>query len=418
MAADSSPGATAAPTHSLDLEALRARFPALQRMEAGYPVAYFDGPGGTQVPREVGEAITDHLYHHNGNRRWAYPASAETDAAVAGAREAMADFLGAGSDDVTFGPNMTTLAYHFSRSLAPRLQAGDEIVVTRLDHFANIAPWEVLVAERGVVLREVPFRPEDGTLDLDAFEAALGPRTRLVAIGWASNALGTVVDVDHLVRLARSRGIMTFVDAVHSAPHLLPNVRDLGCDVLACSPYKFYGPHSGVLCASSDLLNDLDVPRLTCAPQIAPERFETGTQSHEAMAGARAAVDFLASLGDGETRRARLESAFGVMHRNGQALVERMWTGLGEVPGVQVFGPDPGLPRTPTVSFTVHGHEARDVVGHLSSRYGIFASHGNFYAAHVPADLGVHGGLVRAGCAVYTTEAEVERLIEGVAALT
>lgn len=398
-----------------DVEEIRAAFPALGREHAGKPVAYFDGPGGTQVPRVVADAITEHLLHHNGNRRWAYPTSAETDAAVEEARDAMADLLGCTADDVAFGSNMTTLTYHLSRTLGRSMEPGDEVVVTRLDHLANVSPWKALEAERGVVVREVPFHPEDGTLDLDAYRAALGPRTRLVALGWASNALGTVTNLLPLLEDAKAVGARTFVDAVHSVPHLLPAARALGCDFLACSPYKFYGPHAGVLYAPAELMDELDPPRLSCAPQVAPERFETGTQSHEDMAGITAMVDFLAGLADGGTRRERLGRAYAALHARGEVLLERMWSGLAALPGVRLFGPPPGGARTPTLSFTVDGRDARSVAEHLSSRHGVFLSHGSFYAAYVPEDLGVTGGLVRAGCVAYTTQSEVDRLIAGVA---
>jgi cysteine desulfurase family protein (TIGR01976 family) len=399
------------------VEDIRAAFPALARVHAGRPVAYFDGPGGTQVPRVVADAIADHLLHHNGNRGWAFPTSEESDAAVARARAAVADLLGCRPQDVAFGANMSTLTFHLSRALAPRLQPGDELVVTRLDHLANVAPWQRLQAERGVVLREVPFHPGDGTLDLDAYAAALSPRTRLVALGWASNALGTVTDLAPLIRQAREVGALSFVDGVHSVPHLLPDVPALGCDFLACSPYKFYGPHAGVLYARAELLDQLDVPRLPCAPQAAPDRFETGTQSHENLAGIAAAIDFIADCADGATRRARLEHAYAALHERGDQLLERLWRGLEQVPGVRCFGPPPGSARTPTLSFVLAGHEARAVAAHLSARHGVFVSDGNFYAAHVPGDLGVRGGLVRAGCMCYTTAAEVERLVTGVAEL-
>ncbi|GMV06615.1 MAG: cysteine desulfurase-like protein [Gemmatimonadota bacterium] len=397
------------------VDEIRAAFPALAREHAGRPVAYFDGPGGTQVPRAVADAITDHLLHHNGNRRWAYPTSAETDAAVEEAREAMGDLLGCTPDDVVFGPNMTTLTYHLSRTLGRTLAPGDEVVVTRLDHLANVSPWRALEAERGVVVREIPFHPEDGTLDTDAYAAALGPRTKLVALGWASNALGTVTNLVPLLAQAKAAGALTFVDGVHSVPHLLPAARALGCDFLACSPYKFYGPHAGVLYAPAELVDELDAPRLPCAPQAAPERFETGTQSHEDMAGITATVDFLAGLAEGGTRRERLGRGYAVLHERGELLLERMWHGLAALDGVRLFGPPPGHPRTPTVAFTVEGKDARAVAQHLSSRHGVFVSHGSFYAAHVPEDLGVAGGLVRAGCACYTTEEEVDRLVQAVA---
>ena len=396
------------------VEEIRAFFPALRRRHAGVPVAYFDGPGGTQVPQTVVDAMAEHLLHHNGNRRWAYPASAETDAAVVAAREAMAVLLGCGAGDVVFGPNMTTLTYHLSRTLGRSMGPGDEIVVTRMDHLANVSPWKALETERGVVVREVPFHAEDGSLDTAAYEAALGPRTRLVALGWASNAMGTINDLLPLLEQARSVGALTFVDGVHSVPHLLPAARAMGCDFLACSPYKFYGPHAGAMYVAAEMLDALDVPRLPCAPQSAPERFETGTQNHEALAGVTATVDFLASLADGDTRRARLGRAYSAMHARGEALVARLWDGLGEVPGLTRYGPPPGRPRTPTVAFTVPGYDARAVASHLSEKHGVFVSHGNFYAAYVPEDLGVVGGLVRAGCACYTTEDEVDRLVDGV----
>ena len=406
---------TETPPRVASVEEIRAAFPALGRVHAGAPVAYFDGPGGTQVPRVVADAITDHLLHHNGNRRWAYPTSAETDAAVEEARAAMADLLGCTPSDVAFGPNMTTLTYHLSRTLGRAMEAGDEVVVTRLDHLANVSPWRALEYERGVVIREVPFRPEDGTLDEEAYRAALGPRTRLVALGWASNALGTITNLLPLIEAAKAVKAWTFVDGVHSVPHLLPAARAMGCDFLACSPYKFYGPHAGVLYAPSEVMNTLEAPRLSCAPQVAPERFETGTQSHEDLAGITATVDFLAGLTDGATRRERLGRAYAVLHARGEALVARLWEGLQGTPGVRVYGPPPGHPRTPTVSFTVDGLDARSVAGHLSRHHGVFVSHGHFYAACVPQDLGVEGGLVRAGCACYTTEDEVDRLLVGVA---
>jgi cysteine desulfurase family protein (TIGR01976 family) len=399
------------------VETIRGVFPALLREHAGRPVAYFDGPGGTQVPRQVVDAVTRHLVHHNANRRWAYPSSAETDAQVDAARRGMADFLGCHPADVIFGPNMTTLTFHLSRAVGRTLGRGDEVVVTRLDHLANVWPWKALEAERGVRVREVRFEPSDGTLDLGALDGAITSRTRVVAVGWASNALGTVTNLLPVVERARSVGAMTFVDAVHAAAHLLPAVRALGCDFLACSPYKIYGPHAGVLYARAELVDDLDVPRLPCSPQDAPERFETGTGSFEAMAGTLAAVDFLASLSAGGTRRERLGTVYAELHRRGEGLLARMWAGLEEMPGVKLYGPPPGSRRTPTLAFTVAGRDARSVAEHLAEAHAVFVSHGHFYAAHVTEDLGVETGLVRAGCACYTTEEEVDRLIQGVAEL-
>ena len=400
---------------TLPVDEIRRAFPALRREHAGRPVAYFDGPGGTQVPESVVVAMSEYLIGHNANRRWAYPTSAETDAGVESARQGMADLLGCSASDVVFGPNMTTLTYHVSRTMARTMSPGDEVVVTRLDHMANVSPWRALEAERGVTVKEVPFRAEDGTLDDAAVAAAVTPRTKLVAVGWASNVLGTITNLVPLIGQAKAVGAMVFVDAVHAAAHLLPAARALGCDFLTCSPYKFYGPHAGVMYAPAELLDALDVPRLPCSPQGAPERFEVGTPSFEAMAGSLAAVDFLASLSSGETRRKRLGLTYAALHARGEELVSRLWTGLAALPGVTLYGPPPGTPRTPTVAFTVEGKDARGVARHLAERHGVFVSHGHFYATGVTEDLGVETGLVRAGCACYTSAEEVERLVAGVA---
>src|SRR5262245_59406380 len=309
----------------LDTAAVRAAFPALGRVHGGAPVAYFDGPGGTQVPRSVVDAVSDYLLHHNANTHWVYPTSVETDAALAAAREALADFVGGRASEIAFGANMTTLAFHLGRALARRWSPGDEIVVTELDHHANVDPWRQLAGERALTVRTVHFRPETGQLDMAELAATLGPRTRLLAIGAASNLLGTINDVRRAADLAHAAGAQVFVDAVHYAPHALVDVAALGADYLACSAYKFYGPHVGILWGRHVLVEQLDGPRLEPGPDDAPERLETGTQNHEGMVGAAAAVDFLASLGEGATRRARLQAAFAMLHARGQLLGERLW---------------------------------------------------------------------------------------------
>jgi len=400
------------------VEEIRRHFPALDRKHEGLPVAYFDGPGGTQVPRQVVDAVSDYLLHHNANTHWQYPTSRETDAALAAARQALADFLQAAPDEIAFGANMTTLTFHLARSLGRAWGAGDEIVVTELDHHANVDPWRALAQERGVTVRTVAMRPQTGQLDGEDLERALNSHTRILAIGAASNALGTVNDVRRAVELAHARGALAFVDAVHAAPHALPEVKAVGCDFLACSAYKFYGPHLGVLFGRRDLVNALDAPKVEPAPNSSPEKLETGTQNHEGIVGAAAAVDFLASLAAGASRRGRLETAFAALHERGQALVERLWTGLSDLPGVKMYGPPPSAPRTPTVAFTVAGHTS-DEVSLALARRAVFVSSGDFYASTAVRRLGQEkDGLVRAGCACYTTEEEVERLIAGVAELT
>ncbi|HYY43540.1 MAG TPA: cysteine desulfurase-like protein [Pyrinomonadaceae bacterium] len=393
---------------------IRAHFPALTRTHNGHAVAYFDGPGGTQVPRVVVEAMNDYLFHHNANTHWAYPTSAETDALIEAARLAVADFLNAAPHEIAFGANMTTLAFHLSRALGRRLGAGDEIVVTELDHHANVAPWRALERERGLVVRTVRLHTETGQLDWEDFARQVNARTRLVAVGAASNALGTLTDVRRAGELARAVGALLFVDAVHYAPHVLTDVRALDCDFLACSAYKFYGPHVGILYGRHELLADFDFPKLVPAPDSTPERVETGTQNHEGIMGAAAAVDFLASLAPGAARRERLQTTFSGLHARGAKLGAQLWAGLADIHSVQLYGPPPTAPRTPTIGFTVRGVSSTEVAERLAAE-GLFASHGDFYAATIieRLQLGVEG-LVRAGCACYTTQAEVERLIEAV----
>ena len=396
---------------------LREYFPALERVHHGEAVAYFDGPGGTQVPRSVAKAMTDYLFHHNANTHWAYPTSEETDAMVLRARETLADFLNAAPNEIAFGANMTTLAFHLARALGRSFGTGDEIVVTELDHHANVAPWRALEKERGITVRVAKMNAATGQLDWDDFTRQLNARTKVVAIGAASNALGTITDVRRAAALAHDFGAQVFVDAVAYAPHVLVDVRDFDCDFLSCSAYKFYGPHIGVLYGRHDLLTSLDFPKLQPAPNTAPDRVETGTQNFEGMAGAAAAVDFLASLAEGETRRERLGLAFSRLHEQSEALLEQLWEGLAASKGVSMYGPPPGEARTPTVAFTVAGIPSTDVSRQLSRR-GVFASNGDFYATTVVERLGqTRDGLVRAGIACYTTSDEVARLIEGVRAL-
>ena len=405
--------ATSAPVRSL--ASIRADFPALERREGAASVAYFDGPGGTQVPRAVANTMTDYLYHHNANTHWAYPTSIETDALLADARVVFADFFNATPADVSFGNNMSTITFHLARGLGRGWNEGDEIVVTQLDHHANVAPWHAVARDRGLVVRTVRLDPRTFRLDPDDLAAAIGPRTRLVAVGAASNALGTITDVADVCDMARRAGALSFVDAVHFAPHNLVDVQAIGCDFLACSSYKFYGPHAGVLFGRADVVNQIDTPRLDPAPHDAPECLETGTQNHEGIVGAAAAVNYIASIGgDAGSRRDQLSRAFAVLHARGESLLDQLWTGLSAIDGVTLYGPPPGTARTPTVSFTVRGRSTDDVARHLVSR-GVYASNGDFYAQTVAEVLGRGAdGFVRAGAACYTSSDEVARLVDGV----
>ena len=400
----------------MNIDRVRSQFPALQRIHNGLPVAYFDAPGGTQVPRLVAEAMTDYLYHHNANTHWEYPTSAETDAILEASREAAADLLNARADEIVFGNNMTTLTFHLSRALGRMWSEGDEVIVTELDHHANIAPWRALEIERGVVVRTARMICEEGRLDYDHLQSLVTDRTRLIAIGAASNALGTINDLPRVMKLAIDAGVLTFVDAVHLAPHELVDVRALGCDFLACSSYKFYGPHAGILYGRHELLDIYPFPKLAPAPDRAPERVETGTQNHEGIAGIGATVDFLASLGgDDGTRREQLMRAYASLHEEGLRLTRMLWDALSSMPHVRLYGVPPSQPRTPTISMTFANADCHEVARKLAAK-ALFASSGDFYAATVLERSNVESFL-RIGCGCYTTEDEVRRLIEAIGEL-
>ncbi len=400
----------------MNIDDIRSHFPALSRVHNGEPVAYFDAPGGTQVPRGVAEAMTDYLFHHNANTHWEYPSSVETDAIIEGAREAVADLLNGRADEIVFGPNMTTLTFHLARALGRTWSAGDEVIVTELDHHANVAPWRALSTDRGIVVRSARMDCETSQLDYDHLASLVNDRTKLIAVGAASNSIGTINDLGRVAKMARAAGVYFFVDAVHLAPHELIDVQAIGCDFLACSSYKFYGPHAGILWGRHALLDTLPFPKLAPAPDHAPERVETGTQNHEAIAGIAATVEFLAAIGGaGGTRRERLGRSYRVLHDAGLRLTQQLWDGLMALPRVRVYGPPPSKPRTPTVSFIIDGMNSHDVARKLAER-AIFASSGDFYATTVCDRFGIDS-LLRVGCGCYTTEEEVARLIAAVAEL-
>jgi cysteine desulfurase family protein (TIGR01976 family) len=408
---------------------IRDQFPAMARRHNGQPVAYLDGPGGTQVPSYVVNRVSDYLLNHNANTHWKYPTSAETDELILRARRTLAAFVNGAPEEIAFGANMTTLTFHLARALGRAWGPGDEVVITELDHHGNVAPWRALEKERGVKIVVARMRTEDGTLDLEDIERKLSRNTRLVAIGAASNALGTIVDVPRVAAMARAKHALVFVDAVHYAPHELVDVRGLGADFLALSAYKFYGPHIGVLWGKKILLEALDVPKLAPAPDEAPERLETGTQNHEGIVGAGAAVEWLAmlsslaggappKLNDAGALRGALEASYVMLHLQGTALFAQLWAGLGAIKGVQRFGLPAGERRTPTVSFRVEGRTSDDVAVALAER-GLFVSHGDFYAATIIERLGNWpDGVVRIGCSAYTTAEEIQRVLDAVASLT
>jgi cysteine desulfurase family protein (TIGR01976 family) len=404
-------------TASGDLAArVRGDFPVFERRIRDLPIAFFDGPGGSQVPSVVAAAVAEYLTHHNANTHGDFVTSQETDLAISAARAAMADLLGGRSSEIVFGQNMTTLTFALSRGLGAEWGPGDGVVITELDHQANQAPWRRMAEDREMTVRTIPFDPRELRLDYAALESAIGPRTRLVAVGGASNAVGTINDVRRVTEAARAAGALSFVDAVHLAPHHRIDVEALGCDFLACSAYKFFGPHVGILWGRGELLERFTPYKVPPASDLAPERWETGTLNHEGIAGTRAAVDWMASLGGvNQPRPAALDVAFARIHAHEMALFDQLADGLRSIPGVQLYGPEPGMPRTPTAAFTVDGVSAGEVARGLAA-LGVFVWSGHFYASSITARLGLdeRGGLVRAGIAPYTTTDDVARLLDGV----
>ena len=393
----------------------RAEFPSLSRSLGGVPLAYFDGPGGSQVPRPVIEAVSRYYETSNANTHGAFITSLESDQVLEQARLACAEFLNAaGPESISFGANMTTLAFSLSRAFSRRFQPGDEVLITQLDHEANRGPWLTL-REHGMIVREVRMT-EQGVLDYEDFDAKLNEHTRLVAVGWASNALGTVNDLKYIRGRSREMGAWLLVDAVHYAPHFPIDFQAQGFDFLLCSAYKFYGPHVGILCSRANLLGQLDTDRLRTQEYLAPYRIETGTLNHAAIAGVGAAVDFIAALGEGPDRRTKVVSAMGRLQSHEHVLAEGFYRSLCEIPGAQPYGPDFSSPRrAPTVSFRVAGKTPYEVAAHLAGK-GLLVWDGDFYAARAVELLGLaeSGGLVRVGMSLYNDVQEVDRLVAAI----
>lgn len=404
---------------SFDTAAIRARFPALGRTENGAPVAHLDGPGGTQVPRDVIDAMAGVLRRGISNLGGTFAASREAAEIVGDARQAAADLLGAEPDEIVFGPNMTSLTFALSRGIGRTWGPGSRILTTSLDHDANRAPWRAIAADRGAVVNEVDFDPLSGILDPAEVAAAIDQDTVLVAVTAASNALGSVTDLEPVIAAAHRVGALVYVDAVHFAPHRLLDVHRSGADFVAVSAYKFFGPHLAMVYGRRDRL-DASIPyKVGPAPDAAPDRWETGTQSFEALAGITAVVDYLASLGTGHGRRERLESAFGAIREHEGRLSEQFLTGLSEMPGVALHGPGLGVgDRVSTFAVTVEGHDPAAVSRTLGAQ-GIYTWHGHYYADGVMQRLGLadSGGAVRIGFVHYTVPEEVDRVLEALRSL-
>ncbi len=414
------------PTETLDLEWVRAQFPSLQLQVNGHPAAFLDGPAGTQVPTQVLHAIRNYLMNSNANTGGAFLTSRRTDEMIAATRAAMADFFNCDQDEVVFGPNMTTITFAISRAIARELKAGDEILLTTLDHDANFSPWKAL-EERGIVIRQADIHEEDCTLDLGDLKRKLNEKTKLVAVTYASNAVGTINPVAEITRWAHSVGAMSYVDAVHFGPHGLIDVRSIDCDFMVCSPYKFFGPHMGTLFGKREHLQRFRPYKVRPASDQIPDRWETGTQTHELIAGIGGAVEYLAELGrhcdpGASARRESLAAAFRKTVAHESRLIARLIDGLKGIPGAHIFGitaPERYHDRCSTISFRLGNHHPTAVAAFLGER-GIFSWDGNYYALNLSERLGVEpiGGMCRIGLVHYNTMEEVERLLSALREFT
>jgi cysteine desulfurase family protein (TIGR01976 family) len=405
---------------ALDLTWVRAQFPSLSQTVNGHPAAFLDGPGGTQVPLRVVDAISDYLRRDNANTGGAYSTSRNTDAMIAGARAAMADFLHCGADEVAFGPNMTTLTFAMSRAIGRELKPGDEIVVTRLDHDANVSPWLAMAEDRGVTVRWAEINEADCTLDMADFASKITAKTKLVAVGYASNAVGTINPVKEIVRLAHAVDAMVYVDAVHYTPHGLIDVAALDCDFLACSTYKFFGPHMGVLFGKREHLRRLRPYKVRPNTNAIPNCWEWGTLNHECIAGITACVEYLADVGrrarpEAATRRAAIEAAYEAIHEHERGLLERLMAGLAQIPRLRIYGITDRArmnERCGTLAVRIEGHTPLELATKLGER-GFFTWDGNYYALNLTERLDVEksGGFLRIGLVHYNTVEEVDRLL-------
>ena len=404
----------------LDVSWVRAQFPSLSQKINGQLALFLDGPGGTQVPQRVVDVISGYLRHNNANSGGAYPTSRNTDEMIAGARIAMSDFLGCAADEIVFGPNMTTLTYAMSRAIGRELKAGDEIVLTHLDHDANISPWRAL-EERGVIIRMVDIHEADCTLDMEDMAAKITGRTKVVAVGYASNAVGTINDVQRIVQMAHGRGALAYIDAVHYAPHGSIDLRALDCDFLVCSTYKFFGPHMGVLFGKREHLLRLQPYKLRANTDAIPNRWEWGTLNHECIAGITACVEYLADVGrhvspSASTRRNAILTAYEAIHKHEHELMDKLIRGLQLIPGLKMYGIQDASrfdERCPTVAVRIQGYSPLQLASRLGE-HGIFTWDGNYYAVNLTERLDVekNGGFLRIGIAHYNTAEEIERFLK------
>lgn len=403
-------------TRSFPIEAVRQQFPALQRTYHGKKAVYLDGPGGSQVVKGSMDAIYAYMANGGANLHGSFPTSRETEAMIAQAKEAVADLFGAKPEEVAFGANMTTLAFAIARALGREWQPGDELVVSELDHRANVDPWLTLAADRGMTVCWIKANPTTFSLELDELDSIITPKTRLVAVGLASNAVGTINDIPLIASKAKEAGALLAVDAVHAAPHLFVDRDQLGADILLCSAYKFFGPHVGIAVIRQELFASLQPYKLQPAPAYFPDKLETGTQNHEGIAGIAPAIQFIASLGSGETRREQIRTAYEAIEAYENRLAEKMRSALREMEQVTLYQAVEETAKTPTIAFRIAGYHPQEVCERMAEEYAIFIADGDFYASTLADKLGINadGGWVRAGLAPYNTEEEIDLFIAGI----
>ena len=399
------------------IDLVRRQFPALRRKHARKPVAYFDGPGGSQVVGTCIDAMAKYMRRGGANLHGQFPSSLETEAHIEEARLAMADLLNASPEEIAFGASATTLLFHLARAIGRDWKQGDEIVVTELDHRGNVDPWITLAQDKGVTVRWIKVNLDTFTLELGDLDRLVNERTKLVAVGLASNAVGTVNDVARVAARARQVGALVAVDAVQAVPHFAVDFQALGADILSCSAYKFFGPHIGIVAIRSEVFEKLAVYRLVPAPSEAPGKLETGTANHEGLAGIKPAVEFIASLGTGRKRRDRLVAGYERMEAHENSLAEKLRATLATMPRVRLYQAPPEVRKTPTVALTVEGMTPAEVCRFIIDRASVFIADGNFYAWTLAEKLGINptGAWVRAGLSPYNTEEEVDRFLSAMA---
>jgi len=401
------------------IDEVRAQFPALRRKHNGFTVAYLDGPGGSQAVQGAIEAVSGYMRLGGANLHGPFPSSHETEALLAEARQAVAALFNAAPNEVAFGANTTSLIFQVSRALAKTWRSGEEIILTELDHHGNIDPWRLAAEEQGLTVKYIPLDTSTLTLDLSVLPDLLGPKTRLLACGAASNGVGTISDVQAITAAAHKAGALVALDAVHATPHFYVDKQALGVDMLFCSAYKFFGPHVGMAVISAPLFESLPVYKLIPAPDYIPDKLETGTQNHEGIPGVTAAIDFIASLGEGADLVARIKSGYKRLEAYENALATEIRRELAQIPGVTLYQAPRETPKTPTIAFRAKGYDNHEFCRRMCDEHGVFIADGDFYAYTIARKLGIDktGAFIRAGLAPYNTLEEVERFISGVKAL-